>query len=59
MIFHSSEIIPGGSPYNRTAAEVDAFLGRLDRFLEMAIRELRATPLTFREFRDRYCAPAA
>ena len=31
VIFHSSEIIPGGSPYNRTAADVDAFLGRLDR----------------------------
>ena len=59
VIFHSSEIIPGGSPYNRTAADVDAFLGRLDRFLETATRELRATPLTFREFRDRYCAPAA
>ena len=59
VIFHSSEIVPGGSPYNRTAAEVDAFLGRLDRFLETATRELRATPLTFREFRDRYCAPAA
>ena len=59
VIFHSSEIVPGGSPYNRTAAEVDAFLGRLDGFLETATRELRAIPLTFREFRDRYCAPAS
>ena len=44
VIFHSSEIIVGGSPYNRTAAELDAFLDRLDRFLAAATRELRADP---------------
>jgi peptidoglycan/xylan/chitin deacetylase (PgdA/CDA1 family) len=59
VLFHSSEIIVNGSPYNRTAAELDAFLDRLDRFLAVATRELRATPLTFREFRDRYCAARA
>lgn len=55
LLFHSSEAIVGGSPYNRTAAELDAFLDRLDRFLAFAVGELGATPLTFREFRDRYC----
>lgn len=59
VIFHSSEILVGGSPYNRTQAELDAFLDRLDRFLAAATRELRAVPLTFHEFRDRYCAPRA
>jgi hypothetical protein len=59
VLFHSSEIIVGGSPYNRTQAELDAFLARLDRFLEVATRELHAVPLTFREFRDRHCAPPA
>jgi hypothetical protein len=59
VLFHSSEIIVGGSPYNRTQAELDAFLDRLDRFLAVATRELRAEPLTFREFRDRHCAPRA
>lgn len=59
VIFHSSEILVGGSPYNRTQAELDAFLDRLDRFLAAATRELRAVPLTFREFRDRHCAPRA
>jgi hypothetical protein len=57
LLFHSSEAIVGGSPYNRTRAELDAFLDRLDRFLAFATRELRAEPLTFSEFRDRYVAP--
>ena len=33
MLFHSSEAIVGGSPYNTTEGELDAFLDRLDRFL--------------------------
>ena len=56
LLFHSSEAIVGGSPYNRTHAELDAFLDRLDRFLAFATRELKAEPLTFTEFRDRYLA---
>lgn len=55
LIFHSSEAIVGGSPYNRTQAELDAFCDRLDRFLSYATRELRAAPLTFAAFRSRYC----
>ncbi len=54
LLFHSSEAIVGGSPYNRTRPELDAFLDRLDRFLAFATRELGATPQTFREFRDRF-----
>jgi len=54
LLFHSSEAIVGGSPYNRTAVELDAFLDRLDRFLVFATRELRATPATFAEFRRAY-----
>lgn len=50
LLFHSSEAIVGGSPYNRTQAELDAFLERLDRFLAFATRELGAMPQTFREF---------
>lgn len=55
VIFHSSEAVVGGSPYNRTPAELEAFLDRLDRFLAFAVSELGAVPLTFREFRNRYC----
>jgi hypothetical protein len=59
MLFHSSEAIVGGSPYNRTQADLDAFLDRLSRFLAYAIRELGAVPQTFREFHADYVQPAA
>jgi hypothetical protein len=55
VLFHSSEVLPGGSPYNRSKEDVDAFLDRLDRFLVLATTELGAEPVTFREFRDRFC----
>jgi len=54
MLFHSSEAIVGGSPYNRTQGELDAFFERLDRFFEYARRELHAQPVTYREFRERW-----
>jgi peptidoglycan/xylan/chitin deacetylase (PgdA/CDA1 family) len=55
VLFHSSEAIVGGSPYNRTQAELDAFCDRLERFFEYARKELGATPVTFAEFRGKYC----
>jgi hypothetical protein len=58
MLFHSSEAIVGGSPYNRTDAELQAFLDRLERFLRFAVQELGARPATFREFHAGYVAPA-
>ena len=54
LLFHSSEAIVGGSPYNRTAGELEAFLERLDRFFAFAIRDLGAVPSTFTEFRRAY-----
>jgi hypothetical protein len=57
MLFHSSEAIVGGSPYNRTDGELEAFVDRLDRFLAFAIGELGAHPATFREFHASYAAP--
>jgi hypothetical protein len=56
MLFHSSEAIVGGSPYNRTEGELEAFLERLDRFLGFATRELGARPATFREFHAQFTA---
>jgi peptidoglycan/xylan/chitin deacetylase (PgdA/CDA1 family) len=58
LLFHSSEAIVGGSPYNRTAAELAAFCDRLERFFEYATGPLQATPATFSEFRRAYLAPA-
>jgi peptidoglycan/xylan/chitin deacetylase (PgdA/CDA1 family) len=56
LLFHSSEAIVGGSPYNRTQAELDAFCDRLERFFAYARTDLGARPATFSEFRDAYCA---
>jgi hypothetical protein len=57
MLFHSSEAIVGGSPYNRTDAELAAFFDRLDRFLAFAVGELGARPATFRQFHAAFAAP--
>jgi len=59
VLFHSSEAIVGGSPYNRTEAEIDAFRNRLETFLHFATRDLGATPVTFNEFRATYCGEQA
>jgi peptidoglycan/xylan/chitin deacetylase (PgdA/CDA1 family) len=59
LLFHSSEAIVGGSPYNRTEAELEAFLDRLSRLLRYATTELRAEPLTFVEFADRFSGASA
>jgi peptidoglycan/xylan/chitin deacetylase (PgdA/CDA1 family) len=56
LFFHSSEAIVGGSPYNRTQGELDAFCERLSAFLAFATKELGARPATFAEFRAHYCA---
>jgi hypothetical protein len=56
LLFHSSEAIVGGSPYNRTQGQLDAFCDRLERFLTFATGDLGAKPVTFAEFRQRYCA---
>jgi hypothetical protein len=55
LLFHSSEAIVGGSPYNRTQGELDAFCDRLERFLTYATKELQARPVTLAEFRAQYC----
>ena len=54
LLFHSSEAIVGGSPYNRTDAELAAFFDRLERFFEFARNSLHAKPATFAEFRSAY-----
>ena len=54
LLFHSSEAIVGGSPYNRTEAELTAFCDRLERFFAFATGRLNAQPATFVEFRRAY-----
>ena len=58
LLFHSSEAIVGGSPYNRTQGELDAFYDRLGGLLTYAMKDLGAEPLTFAEYRDRFARTA-
>ena len=51
LLFHSSEAIVGGSPYNKTQGELDAFFERLGQFLTFATKELGAEGMTFAEYR--------
>jgi hypothetical protein len=57
LLFHSSEAIVGGSPYNRTGKELAAFCDRLERFFDYARTMLNATPATFSEFERAYVRP--
>jgi peptidoglycan/xylan/chitin deacetylase (PgdA/CDA1 family) len=57
LLFHSSEAIVGGSPYNTSEAELATFCDALERFFDYAIGTLKAAPATFSEFRRAYtCA---
>jgi hypothetical protein len=51
LLFHSSEAIVGGSPYNKSQGELDAFFDRLSRVLTFATKELGAEAMTFAEYR--------
>jgi peptidoglycan/xylan/chitin deacetylase (PgdA/CDA1 family) len=50
VIFHSSELLPGGSPYNETKEDVERFYRDLESILSF-LKENGATGATFREFR--------
>lgn len=51
VIFHSSELLPGGSPYNATREDVDRFYRDLEALLA-CLTEGGAVGGTFRSFRD-------
>jgi hypothetical protein len=50
VIFHSSELLPGGSPYTPDAPAVDRFLDDLRRLLEHLTGRLGAVGRTYAEF---------
>lgn len=52
IIFHSSEVLPGGSPYTPDGASVERFLDALRRLLAHLTQRLAAVPRTYREFRQ-------
>jgi hypothetical protein len=53
IIFHSSELLPGGSPYTPDAASVERFHVALSRLLEHLTSRLRAVGMTYAEFAAR------
>lgn len=59
IIFHSSELLPGGSPYTPDEASVARFLDDLRRLLAHLTGRLGAAGRTYREFRDDFVAGAA
>ncbi len=50
MLFHSSEVLPGASPYNPDEAAVQGFLDRLSRVLEHLTQGLGGVGRTYSEF---------
>ncbi len=50
VIFHSSEILPGGSPYTPDETSVERFLADLRGLLEHATARRGARGLTYAEF---------
>ncbi len=52
MLFHSSELAPGGSPYNQKAADVDRFFERLEAVFEHIMKRIGARGVTYIEGAD-------
>ncbi|MCO8122509.1 polysaccharide deacetylase family protein [Stieleria sp. TO1_6] len=52
LMFHSSSLLPGCSPYVRSEADLDDFLDRLDRFFQFAVDQLGLDTLTLGECFD-------
>lgn len=50
MLFHSSELLPGGSPYHQDQAAVAKFLSAFERVVDHAIGRLGAVPMTYAEY---------
>jgi len=55
IIFHSSELLAGASPYNQTEEQVETFYRELEALLSF-LSENGAVGSTFHEFRDQWVA---
>ena len=54
MMFHSTSILPGKSPYVRTAADLKVFYKKLDNYIAYAKDELKLKNCTLSEYRNIY-----
>jgi hypothetical protein len=57
MLFHSSELLPGGSPYHRNQGSVDAFFAAFERVVEHIMGSMGATSMTYREYAATLATP--
>jgi hypothetical protein len=60
--FHSPSVMPGGTPYVRTDAQLDRFLGKCRRYFDFFRRELDGiamTPLEVKDWLTRISEPRA
>ncbi len=53
MLFHSSELLPGASPYHRDEAAVDRFFDTFERVVEHIMGRMGATGMTYAEYAAR------
>lgn len=53
IMFHSSEVCPGTSPYNKTQADVDKFLKRLDGILSYLVNDRNIQSITMTQFAEK------
>jgi peptidoglycan/xylan/chitin deacetylase (PgdA/CDA1 family) len=53
MVFHSSELLPGGSPYYKSAAAVDGFYDTFERVVDHLVTRLHARPMTYLAYAER------
>jgi hypothetical protein len=58
IAFHSSELLPGGSPYTPDEGSIRRFLDDLERLLEQLTTRLGARPCTYAELADLWRAAA-
>jgi hypothetical protein len=52
IMFHSSELYPGASPYNRTQKDVEGFYERLGAILSYLIKERNLKSITLSDFAE-------
>lgn len=50
ITLHSPSVMPGCTPFVRTEQDLQRFRSQLSRMFQTAVHELRALPMTFREF---------
>lgn len=54
MMFHSTELMPGGSPYNKTTTNVSNFLNKISGLFEFLSKKYDLKPATLSELRRHF-----